>query len=113
MYFVACFFERLEKIVMGLTPEELSEKIKEARAKQTGGMAARKSETKDSGIASQALSAGIELVSAVCVGAFLGYWFDKMFDTSPIGIIVMFFVGFIAGFMNVYRVQMGNSGNKT
>jgi len=92
---------------MSLTPEELSEKIKEARAKQVKRPLNGISSNEDTGIGSQALMAGLEIVSAVCVGSFFGYWADKLFGTAPFGMIIMFFAGFVAGFMNVYRSQMG------
>ena len=44
-----------------------------------------------------------ELVSAVVVGSIIGFILDKTFDTKPWLIIIFFFVGVIAGIINVIR----------
>ena len=44
-----------------------------------------------------------ELVSAVAVGTIIGFIFDKTFDTKPWFIIVFFFLGSVAGIMNVIK----------
>ncbi len=48
-----------------------------------------------------------ELVAGVVVGAFIGWALDKWLDTSPLFILVMFFLGAIAGMLNVWRVFTG------
>ena len=55
-----------------------------------------------------AMRAGIELVSAVAVGTFIGYWIDVWLGSAPFGMIIMFFMGFAAGFLNIYKAQTGN-----
>tara|TARA_B110001452_G_scaffold56125_1_gene43507 strand:- start:540 stop:815 length:276 start_codon:yes stop_codon:yes gene_type:complete len=44
-----------------------------------------------------------ELVSAVAVGAIIGFILDSTFDTKPWLILIFFFVGVIAGIANVIR----------
>jgi len=44
-----------------------------------------------------------DLVAGVVVGAALGWGFDRLFDTSPWGLIVLFLLGFAAGLRNVIR----------
>ena len=44
-----------------------------------------------------------ELVSAVAVGTIIGFIFDKTFGTKPWLILIFFFVGVIAGIMNVVK----------
>ena len=44
-----------------------------------------------------------ELVSAVVVGTIIGFILDKTFDTKPWLILIFFFVGVIAGIINVFR----------
>ena len=44
-----------------------------------------------------------ELVSAVVVGTIIGFILDKTFGTKPWLILLFFFVGVIAGIMNVFR----------
>ena len=44
-----------------------------------------------------------ELVSAVAVGTIFGFILDKTFGTKPWLIIIFFFIGVIAGIINVVR----------
>ena len=45
-----------------------------------------------------------ELVSAVAVGTIIGFILDSWFDTKPWLIILFFFLGSIAGILNVIKV---------
>ena len=47
---------------------------------------------------------GTELVAAVAVGTIIGFILDNWFDTKPWFIIIFFFIGVIAGILNVIRV---------
>tara|TARA_B100001027_G_scaffold193927_1_gene149483 strand:- start:969 stop:1244 length:276 start_codon:yes stop_codon:yes gene_type:complete len=51
----------------------------------------------------QAFKLSTELVSAVVVGTIIGFILDKWFGTKPWLIIIFFFVGVIAGIMNVIK----------
>ena len=51
----------------------------------------------------QAFKMSTELVSAVVVGTIIGFILDKWFGTKPWLILIFFFVGVIAGIMNVVR----------
>ena len=44
-----------------------------------------------------------ELVSAVAVGTIIGFILDKTFGTKPWLIIIFFFIGVVAGIINVIR----------
>ena len=44
-----------------------------------------------------------ELVSAVLVGTIIGFILDKTFGTKPWLIIIFFFVGVVAGIINVVK----------
>ena len=44
-----------------------------------------------------------ELVSAVAVGTIIGFILDKTFGTKPWLILIFFFVGVIAGIVNVIK----------
>ena len=46
-----------------------------------------------------------ELVSAVAVGTIIGFILDKTFGTKPWLILIFFFVGVIAGIMNVIKSE--------
>ena len=51
----------------------------------------------------KAMKIGTELVAAVVVGTTLGYILDNWFGTKPWLILIFFFVGVIAGIMNVIK----------
>ena len=51
----------------------------------------------------QAFKMSTELVSAVLVGTIIGFILDNWFDTKPWLILIFFFVGVIAGIMNVIK----------
>jgi ATP synthase protein I len=54
---------------------------------------------------------GIELVAAIFVATFIGYYLDKWLGTKPIFIIILFMVGVVAGIFNVVRsAKMINKG---
>ena len=44
-----------------------------------------------------------ELVSAVAVGTIIGFILDKTFGTKPWLILIFFFVGVVAGIINVFK----------
>ena len=44
-----------------------------------------------------------ELVAAVAVGTIIGFILDKTFGTKPWFILIFFFVGVVAGIINVFR----------
>ena len=44
-----------------------------------------------------------ELISAVVVGTIIGFILDNTFGTKPWFILIFFFVGVIAGIINVFR----------
>ena len=51
-----------------------------------------------------AFKLGTELVSAVAVGTIIGYILDSWFDTKPWLMIFFFFLGSVAGILNVIKV---------
>ena len=51
-----------------------------------------------------AFKLGSELVAAVVVGTIIGFILDNWFGTKPWFIITFFFIGVIAGILNVIRV---------
>ena len=51
-----------------------------------------------------AFKLGTELVSAVALGTIIGFILDSWFDTKPWLIILFFFLGSIAGILNVIKV---------
>ena len=51
-----------------------------------------------------AFKLGTELVSAVLIGTIIGFILDTWFDTKPWLIILFFFLGSVAGILNVIKV---------
>ena len=58
---------------------------------------------KRSSLLGSALKLGTELVAAVVVGTIIGFILDSWFDTKPWLIIVFFFLGSVAGILNIIR----------
>jgi ATP synthase protein I len=92
---------------MSLTPEELKAKIKEAQGRdQPVATGPKSSMSKES---SAAIKMGTDFGAAIVVGVVLGYWIDRWLGTKPFGIIVFLFLGFAAGFVNIYKAQTKDS----
>lgn len=46
---------------------------------------------------------GVELVSALLVGAGIGWLLDRWWGTEPFLLLIFFFLGAAAGLLNVFR----------
>ena len=57
----------------------------------------------NSSFVGSAFKLGTELISAVLVGTIIGFILDTWFDTKPWLIIIFFFLGAVAGILNVIR----------
>ena len=62
-----------------------------------------KNNTENSSFLGSAFKLGTELVSAVLVGTIIGFILDSWFDTKPWLIIIFFFLGSIAGILNIIK----------
>ena len=78
--------------------ERLKDRLKNARKKSK----VEKENPQTSNIG-QAFTLSTELVAAVLVGTIIGFILDNWFDTKPWLIIIFFFVGVVAGILNVIR----------
>lgn len=87
----------------------LSEKLDQINDNNSSQQSEKK-EAKNSALGA-GFRVGIELAAGVAVGCGLGLLIDYYFGTSPWGLIVLFFMGSAAGFLNVYRA-IGNMGYK-
>ncbi len=47
--------------------------------------------------------AGIDMLVAVAVGCFIGWYMDDFFNTQPLFLILCLMFGFAAGFLNIIR----------
>ena len=82
-------------------PEDFKTRLKIAKSKIRKQVQSD-SEKKGSFMGS-AFKLGTELVAAVVVGTIIGFILDSWFDTKPWLIIIFFFLGAIAGMLNVIR----------
>ena len=78
--------------------EQLKDRLKHARKKLN--IEKENPQTSNFG---QAFKLSTELVAAVLVGTIIGFILDNWFDTKPWLIIIFFFVGVVAGILNVIR----------
>jgi len=60
------------------------------------------------GLAFRVLS---EFVAAVIVGAFIGWWIDRLAGTTPAFLVTFLLMGAAAGFWNVYRIAIKPPGS--
>ena len=63
----------------------------------------QKNNGKNSSSIGAAFKLSTELVAAVAVGTIIGFILDNTFGTKPWLIIIFFFIGVIAGIINVIR----------
>lgn len=93
--------------------KRLGERVDAARRKSAGP----ENQAAPSSPYSIAFRLGTELVSAVFVGSAMGWGIDWAFQhwahvmTRPVGMVVMFFLGALAGIRNVYRTSQQLSAN--
>lgn len=48
-----------------------------------------------------------EMVAGIAVGGFLGWMIDTWLETTPLFMIILFFLGSLAGMMNIWRMANG------
>lgn len=82
------------------TAKSFEARLAEARRTENKGRRSELNETSAFGIATRLTA---ELVSGLVVGSLIGWLLDKVFDTSPIMLVVFFVFGAAAGVVNVFR----------
>lgn len=94
---------------MSQTPDDLGQKIRTAQERQRAAQPSpdTKGDSKEQSAAGAAMRVATDLVAALVVGTFIGYWLDEWSGLRPLFMVVFFFLGFAAGFMNIYRTQTG------
>jgi ATP synthase protein I len=92
------------KSAAGVT-RDLASRIASAKREREleDNRASRDASPEMSGLA-RGLRIGTEFISAVLVGALLGYLIDLGLGTSPWGLLILLLMGFAAGILNVIRV---------
>jgi ATP synthase protein I len=58
-----------------------------------------------------AFQVGVELVAALAVGAGIGWLLDRWLGSSPLFLLVFFFLGAVAGLLNVFRAAKNMNRN--
>ncbi len=79
--------------------KEFDAKLRAAKQVQRGNDPRRNSQ----GNSPSALHSGMEFIGGVLAGALLGWFFDRLFDTSPFGLIVFMLLGFASGLLRAVR----------
>jgi ATP synthase protein I len=79
--------------------EKLQREIAEMEPKGDEGKATA---TERSAMA-KAAKLGTDLFAGVGVGGVIGYFLDRAFNSSPLCLILFFFIGFAAGVRNILR----------
>ena len=82
-------------------PEDFKTRLKIAKSKIK--KEAQLDSEKRGSFMGSAFKLGTELVSAVAVGTIIGFILDNWFGTKPWLIIIFFFLGAIAGMLNVIK----------
>lgn len=52
----------------------------------------------------KSLNIGYYLITPLIVGVFLGYWIDKILNTKPVFLLVLFTIGIISSFYNLWKL---------
>ena len=82
-------------------PEDFKTRLKIAKSKIKKEV--QDLDEKKGSFMGNAFKLGTELVAAVAVGTIIGFILDSWFGTKPWLILTFFFVGVIAGVLNVVR----------
>ena len=82
-------------------PEDFKTRLKIAKSKIKNQL--NKDQEKRGTFMGNAFKLGTELVAAVAVGTIIGFILDNWFGTKPWLILIFFFIGVVAGIMNVIR----------
>jgi len=86
--------------------KDLGARIREAMAKRSSDTDPASPMSRGAGL-SLALRLTMELVVGFAVGVGIGIGLDYWLNTTPIFLIIFFFLGAGAGMLNVYRVATG------
>ncbi len=82
-------------------PEDFKTRLKIAKSKFK--KESLNDEGKRGSFMGNAFKLGTELIAAVAVGTIIGFILDSWFGTKPWLIIIFFFLGAVAGMLNVIR----------
>ena len=94
--------EVAEERALSARLDDLGRRLKQTRAADEKAAAKRVVEPPRQGYA-MAMRLGADFVAGVVVGAAIGWGIDRLFGTSPWGLIVFLLMGFGAGILSVLR----------
>jgi len=55
------------------------------------------------------LNLGMQLVVTIALMALLGWWLDKKFDTEPWLMVILSFLGAVAGMVNFIKIALAST----
>ena len=84
-----------------MSEDQFKTRLKIAKNKAKSRKSSKSEESSSS--MGTAFKMSTELVAAVVVGTIIGFILDNWFGTKPWLILIFFFVGVIAGIMNVFK----------
>ena len=84
--------------------DDLDNKIKKAQHLDEKSIRQQKQKDADKN-AWEGMHAGFEFVGSIFVPAFIGYWIDDYFGTTPAFLLTLFFLGVCTAFYNIYRLS--------
>lgn len=82
----------------------LNEKLLKARGEDKESLQKKEKQAIDDQ-SRQGIQAGVELVGAIFIPTAIGYFIDGYFETRPLFMLILFFLGICTGFYNVYRIS--------
>lgn len=85
--------------------KRLEQKISELKERETALSDKKTNQSEFVRVSRIGMRIGVELFSAVIVGAGIGYLLDNAFNTKPWMLALFLFFGGAAGILNVYRLS--------
>jgi F0F1-type ATP synthase assembly protein I len=94
--------------------DKLLRDIEASRVKKSEYLKEKNIDPKTSKTIRLALRLSVEIIASLVVGVFMGLLIDHFFDTYPLGFILMFILGAVAGIWNVFKTLglLETTGNK-
>ncbi len=102
--------ERLDKLSNALDAQQRDARKSSGATPGQGGVGSFAASMGNAmGLAFRVLS---EFIAAVIVGAFIGWWIDRVAGTMPAFLVTFLLMGAAAGFWNVYRIAIKLPGSE-
>ena len=102
-----------EEAALSARLQRLGERLDEKEASKAPSPSSETGPSSDASDLARGLRLSTELVAGVFVGAVLGWFLDRWLGTAPWGLIILLFLGFAAGVLNVVRATESMSKGKT